>query len=90
MVAAALVAAVLFGVAFAVDRALGENGVSRTDRQLASALRASTAALDARVARAGAEAERLTGSATRWPHASFPGTWSRTGCGSASAISASA
>jgi len=31
VVAAALVAAVLVGVAFAVDRALGENGVSRTD-----------------------------------------------------------
>ena len=59
MVAAALVAAALLGVAFAVDRALGENGVSHTDRKLTAALLASTATLDARVARAGDEAERL-------------------------------
>ena len=55
----ALVAAVVLGAAWAVDRALGENGVERTDRKLAAALRASTAELDARVRRAGAEAERL-------------------------------
>ena len=58
-VAAVLAVAVIFGVAFAVDRALRDNGVERTDAKLASALRASTAALNARVARASAEAERL-------------------------------
>ena len=60
----ALVAAVLLGGAWAVDRALGENGVERTDRKLAAALRASTAALGMRVERAGVEAERLARSPT--------------------------
>src|ERR671930_2607348 len=56
---AAVLAAAIFGVAFAVDRALRENGVERADARLASALRASSDALNARVARASAEAERL-------------------------------
>jgi diguanylate cyclase (GGDEF)-like protein len=56
---AAVLAAAIFGVAFAVDRALRDNGVERADARLASALRASSEALNARVARASAEAERL-------------------------------
>jgi diguanylate cyclase (GGDEF)-like protein len=56
---AAVLAAAIFGVAFAVDRALRDNGVERADARLASALRASSDALNARVARASAEAERL-------------------------------
>jgi hypothetical protein len=51
--------AAIFGVAVAVDRALRDNGVERADARLASALRASSDALNARVARASAEAERL-------------------------------
>ena len=58
-VAAVLAAAAIFGVAFAVDRALRDNGVERADARLAAALRASSDALNARVAHASAEAERL-------------------------------
>ena len=58
-VAAVLAAAAIFGVAFAVDRALRDNGVERADSRLAAALRASSDALNARVARASAQAERL-------------------------------
>jgi diguanylate cyclase (GGDEF)-like protein len=58
-VAALLAATVVLAVVWAVDRALGQNGVERADAKLAAALRASTAALEGRVARAGAEAERL-------------------------------
>jgi diguanylate cyclase (GGDEF)-like protein len=56
---AAVLAAAIFGVAFAVDRALRDNGIERADARLASALRASSDALNARVERARAEAERL-------------------------------
>src|SRR5919197_3489518 len=58
-VAAVLAAAAIFGAAFAVDRALRDNGVERSDSRLADALRASSNALNARVARASAQAERL-------------------------------
>jgi diguanylate cyclase (GGDEF)-like protein len=58
-VAAVLAAAAIFGAAFAVDRALRDNGVERADSRLAAALRASSNALNARVARASARAERL-------------------------------
>ena len=58
-VAAVLAVAVIFGVAFAVDRALRVNGVERADARLAAALRASSDALNVRVARASSEAERL-------------------------------
>ena len=58
-VAAVLAAAAIFGAAFAVDRALRDNGVERADSRLAGALRASSNALNARVARASARAERL-------------------------------
>ena len=58
-VAAVLAAAAIFGAAFAVDRALRDNGVERADSRLAAALRPSSNALNARVARASARAERL-------------------------------
>jgi diguanylate cyclase (GGDEF)-like protein len=58
-VAAALVAIAVLVAVWAVDRALGENGVERADAKLAAALRASAAALDARVERAGVLAESL-------------------------------
>jgi diguanylate cyclase (GGDEF)-like protein len=59
VVAAALAAIVVLAAVWAVDRALGENGVQRADAKLAAALRASTTALDMRAARAEALAERL-------------------------------
>src|SRR5438552_3044332 len=58
-VAAVLAVGAVLGIAFAVDRALRDNGVERADAKLAAALGASTDALNARVARARAEAERL-------------------------------
>jgi diguanylate cyclase (GGDEF)-like protein len=58
-VVAALVAIIVLTAVWAVDRALGENGVERTDAKLAAALRASVTALDARAERAGTLAERL-------------------------------
>ena len=47
------------GTALAVDRALRDNGVERADAKLTAALRAATDNLNARVARARAEAESL-------------------------------
>ena len=61
LVALALVVAVALTL-LAVDRALRANGVEQTDARLVRALRAATGALDARVAAAGAEAERLAAS----------------------------
>jgi diguanylate cyclase (GGDEF)-like protein len=58
-VAATLVALAVVIAVWAVDRALGENGVERADAKLAAALRASAGALDARAERAGVLAERL-------------------------------
>ena len=63
-VVAALVAIAVLGVVYAVDRALGENGAERADAKLAAALHASSGALDARVARASTDAERLARSRT--------------------------
>ena len=61
-VAAVLAAGAVVGIGFAVDRALRDNGVERADAKLAAALRASSNALEARVARASAEAARLASS----------------------------
>jgi diguanylate cyclase (GGDEF)-like protein len=58
-VVAALVALAVLATVWAVDRALGQNGVERADAKLAAALRASTDALDRRVERAGTLAELL-------------------------------
>ena len=61
-VAAVLAAGAVVGIGFAVDRALRDNGVERADAKLAAALSSSSDALQARVAHAGAEAERLASS----------------------------
>ena len=58
-VAAVLAVAATFGVAVSVDLALRDNGVERADAKLTTALRAATDNLNARVARARAEAEAL-------------------------------
>lgn len=58
-VAAVLAAGAILGTALAVDRALRDNGVERADAKLTAALRAATDNLNARVARARAEAESL-------------------------------
>lgn len=58
-VAAVLAVAAIFGVAFAVDLALRDNGTERADAKLTGALTAASDNLSARVARARAEAERL-------------------------------
>jgi len=58
-VAAVLAVAATIGVAFAVDRALRDNGSERADAKLSAALAAATDSLNARVARARAEAEDL-------------------------------
>ena len=58
-VAAVLAVAAIFGVAVAVDRALRDNGVDRADAKLTAALTAASDNLNARVARARAEAEAL-------------------------------
>jgi hypothetical protein len=55
-VAAVLAVAAIVGLAFAVDRALQDNGVERADAKLTAALTAASDNLNARVARAGAEA----------------------------------
>jgi len=58
-VAAVLAVAATLGVAVSVDLALRDNGVERADAKLTTALRAATDNLNARVARARAEAEAL-------------------------------
>jgi diguanylate cyclase (GGDEF)-like protein len=58
-VAAVLAVAAIFGVAFAVDQALRDNGTERADAKLTAALGAATDSLNARVARARDEAESL-------------------------------
>jgi diguanylate cyclase (GGDEF)-like protein len=58
-VAAVLAVAATFGVAFAVDLALRTNGTERADAKLTGALSAASDNLNARVARARAEAESL-------------------------------
>jgi diguanylate cyclase (GGDEF)-like protein len=58
-VAAVLAVAATLGVAMSVDLALRDNGVERADAKLTTALRAATDNLNARVARARAEAEAL-------------------------------
>ena len=58
-VAAVLAVAAIFGVAFAVDLALRDNGAERADAKLSGALSAASDDLNARVARARAEAESL-------------------------------
>jgi diguanylate cyclase (GGDEF)-like protein len=58
-VAAVLAVAAIFGVAVAVDRALRDNGTDRADAKLTAALTAASDNLNARVARARAEAEDL-------------------------------
>jgi diguanylate cyclase (GGDEF)-like protein len=56
--ALAVLAAIVFAVV-AVDRALSANGAERADARLSNALDASASALQARVAAAGAQADRL-------------------------------